>query len=168
MRFMLPLVLFVSFSLLVKDGLLAEDYLTKDGKLAQQLKVNQLQGGFAGYTGMQFTIAPDGTWTSETVFNRKITPKDKGKLSDKELAKLGALLGKYDLVKLPAEAGKKPGANPHTITIEFGKKKASLVGQTPPQLDSKDPAGTVESRFAGITDGVTGMLMPPPKEEKKN
>jgi hypothetical protein len=168
MRFMLPLVLFVSFSLLVKDGLLAEDYLTKDGKLAHSLKVNQSQGGFAGYTGMQFTIAPDGAWTSETVFNQKITPKDKGKLSDKELAKLVAILAKYELAKLPAESGKKPGANPHTITIEFGKKKASLVGQTPPQLDPKNPTGTVESRFAGITEAVVGMLMPQPKEQKKD
>ena len=145
----------------------AEDYLTKEGKLAQQLKIVGLQGGFAGYTGMQFTVAPDGTWTSETVFNQKTTPKDKGKLSAKELAKLGAILEKHSVAKLPAESGKKPGANPHTITIEFGKKKASFVGQTPPQMDPKNPSGTVESRFAGITESVIGMLMPQPKEEKK-
>jgi hypothetical protein len=49
-------------------------------------------------------------------------------LSEKELAKLAGILEKYDLAKLPAESGKPPGANPRTITIEFGKQKVSLVG----------------------------------------
>lgn len=167
MRFTFALLLSVAISMLLTNRLLAEEYLTKEGRLAQPLKVVQLQGGFAGYTGMQFTIAPEGTWTSETVFNQKITPKDKGKLSEKELAKLGAILKKYDLAGLPAESGKKPGANPHTITFEFGKQTASLVGQVPPQLDPKDPTGTVESRFAGILEGVAQMLTPPVKAEEK-
>ena len=153
----LKTLIILTFAVLVfaTGSLFAEDYLTKEGNLAQQLKVVQLQGGFSGFTGMQFTIAPDGSWTSETVFNQKMTPKDKGKLSKKELAKLGDILGKYDLAKLPAESGKPPGANPHTIALEFGKRKASLVGQIPPKLDPKDPAGTVESRFAGIIEAVT-------------
>jgi hypothetical protein len=162
------IVVSVALLILVSGSASAENYLTKDGSLAQQLKVVELQGGFAGYTGTQLTIAPDGSWISETLFNQKITPKDKGKLSNKELAKLGAILEKYSLAKLPAESGKKPGANPHTITIEFGKKKVSLVGQTPPQLDPKNPTGTAESRFAGITGGIIGMLMPSRKEEKKD
>jgi hypothetical protein len=166
MRSITTLILFLASSLFVIGSLRADEYLAKDGHLTQHLKVVQLQGGFAGFTGMQFTVAPDGTWASETVFNQKTTPKDKGKLSDKDLAKLGAILAKHDLAKLPAESGKMPGANPHTISIEFGKKKARLVGQVPPQLDQKDPTGTVESRFAGITEGVVGLLMPQPKEEK--
>src|SRR5262249_42732543 len=124
-------------------------------------KVTQLQGGFAGFTGVQFTITPDGSWTSESVFNKKVTPKDKGKLSKADLAKLGAILKKYDLAKLPAKSGKPPGANPHTITFEFGKKRASLVGRAAPKLDAKNPAGSVESRFAGIWEGVRGLLTPP-------
>ena len=167
MRFTFTLLLSVAVSLLLTNGLLAEDYLTKEGKLAHSLKVVQSQGGFAGYTGTQYTISPDGSWTSETVFNQKRTPKDKGKLSEKDLASLGALLQKYALAKLPAESGKKPGANPHTITFEFGKKTASLVGQVPPQLDPKDPTGTVESRFAAILEGVERMLKPPVKEEEQ-
>src|SRR5688572_12629292 len=104
-------------------------------QLTHPLKVVQLQGGFAGFTGVQFTIARDGSWTSENVFNQKITPKSKGKLTEKDLAKLGEILEKYNLAKLPAKSGKQPGANPHTITFEYGKVKVSLVGQTPPKLD---------------------------------
>lgn len=148
-------------------ALAAQDNVTKDGKLTDQLKIVQLQGGFAGVTGVQFTVAPDGTWTSERIFNQKITPKNKGKLSEKDLAKLGAILEKYDFAKLPAKSGKQPGANPHTITIEFGKKKVSLVGQRPPKLDPKNATGTVESRFAGILEGVSGLLMPPSSPKEK-
>lgn len=168
MRFNSTFIFSCALSILAGESVFAEDYLTKDGNLAQQLKVVELQGGFAGYTGTQFTIAPDGSWSSDSIFNQKVTPKDKGKLSPKELAKLAGLLEKYELAKLPAESGKQPGANPRTITLEFGKQKASLVGQTPPKLDPKKPTGTVESRFAGITEGVTGILMPQPKEGKKD
>jgi hypothetical protein len=142
---------------LADNRLSAQDYV-KDGQLTQPLKVVQLQGGFAGFTGVQFTIARDGSWTSENVFNQKITPKSKGKLTEKDLAKLGTILKQYDLAKLPAKAGKQPGANPHTITLEYGKTRATLVGQMPPKLDPTNPTASVESRFAGIWEGVAGLL----------
>jgi hypothetical protein len=164
MRLTCTIIPSLVFLALVSDALLAQDYLTKDGQLTKQLKVVQLQGGFAGFTGVQYTIAPDGSWTSESLFNEKITPKNKGKLTEKDLAKLGAILEKYDLAKLPAKSGKQPGANPHTITLEFGNVKASLVSQMPPKLDAKNPTDTVESRFAGIWEGLVGLLTPPPKE----
>ncbi len=165
MRWTVAIVLALAVLGLARRDLLAEDK-TKEGQLAHPLKVVQLQGGFAGFTGVQYTIAPDGAWTTESVFNEKRTPKSKGKLDEKQLAKLRALLEKYDAAGLPEKSGKEPGANPHTITIEYGKKKSTLVGQTPPRLDPKEPAGTVESRFAGIWEGIVGMLSPPaPKRE---
>src|SRR5947207_1255979 len=94
---------------LAADGLLGEDYLTKDGKLTQALKIVQLQGGFAGFTGTQFTIAPDGSWSSDRVFREKLTPKNKGRLSVQDLAKVAAILQKYDLDKLPEKSGAQPG-----------------------------------------------------------
>lgn len=152
--------------LVFADGnLVGQDYLTKDGKLTNRLKVVQLQGGFAGFTGVQYTVAPNGSWTSETIFNEKITPKDKGKLTEQDVAKLGALLKKYELTKLPEKSGAEPGANPHIITVEFGKHKARLVGQVPPKLDLKNPAPTVESRFAGLWEGVVRLLAPASKDE---
>src|ERR1043165_5817968 len=98
----------------------ADDYMTKDGKLTQQLKITQLQGGFAGFTGFEYVIEPDGAWTMGSVFQRKTKPMGNGKLTAKELEQVGAILKKYDLEKLPEKAGKPAGANPHTITIEFG------------------------------------------------
>jgi hypothetical protein len=124
----------------------------------------QLQGGFAGYTGVRYTVAPDGSWTSESLFNDKATPKDKGKLAEKELARLGAVLEKYGLAELPEKAGMQGVVNPRTVTFEFGGVKATWAGLGPPKLDPKDPAGTVDSRFAGIWARVVGLLMPERKE----
>src|SRR6187551_3024413 len=89
----------------------ADDYI-KDGKLTQTLKITQLQGGFAGNTGFEYKIEPDGTWTSTSLFNKKTTPKNNGKLSAKELEALAAILAKNELEKLPQKSGKAPGANP--------------------------------------------------------
>ncbi len=152
------IVLFTLGSLVIATLSVNGDDYIKDGKLTQTLKITQLQGGFAGFTGVEYTIKPDGIWATTSVFNKKTTPKDKGKLSAKELESLAAILAKNDLEKLPAKSGKAPGANPHTITIEFGKTKASLVGQTPPKVDANNPTGSVESRIAGVYLGVVEML----------
>ncbi|MBM3996027.1 MAG: hypothetical protein FJ303_18025 [Planctomycetes bacterium] len=140
-----------------------DEPLTKDGKLAHALKITQLQGGFAGFTGVEYTIEPDGTWATASVFRQKLTPKDKGKLSDKELRAIIGLLAKNEFQKLPAKSGKQPGANPHTITIEYGKFKATLVGQMPPKVDT-DNVQSIESRFAAILRGVSGTLKSPDKK----
>ena len=63
--------------LFVAASLVADDYL-KDSELTQPLKIVQLQGGFAGFTGMQYTIGRDGAWASESVFKEKLTPKGAG------------------------------------------------------------------------------------------
>jgi hypothetical protein len=136
----------------------ADDYLTKDGKLTEKLKIVQLQGGFAGFTGMEYIIEPDGTWTAASVFQKKTTPKSNGKLTAKELEKLAAILKKYDLAKLPEKSGKAAGANPKKLNIEYGKQTANWIGQEAPKLDADNPAGSAESRFAGISQDVAALL----------
>jgi hypothetical protein len=160
------LVLCIGVFVLTVATVAADDYLTKDGKLTQKLKITQLQGGFAGFTGFEYTIEPDGTWSSASLFKQKSTPKNNGKLTAKELESLAALLKKNDVEKLPAQSGKRPGANPHTITIEFGKAKASLVGQMAPKFDADNPA-TVDSRFADIYQGVNNLLKNAKKDADK-
>jgi hypothetical protein len=150
----------VTFLALANATLLAQGYLTKDGHLTKPLKVVELQGGFAGHTGVRYTVAPDGSWTSERLFNEKATPEGKGKLTEKGLTNLAAVLEKYDLAHLPAQASEQAVVNPHSIILEFGAVKASLVRQGPPRLDPENPTGTVESRFAGIRKGVVGLLTP--------
>jgi hypothetical protein len=133
----------------------ADDYLTKAGKLTHTLKITQLQGGFAGLTGNEYVVQPDGTWAMASLFKQKATPKGHGKLTAKAIANLAAILAKNGLEKLPPKTGKQPGANPFTLTIEYGKYKATYVGQTAPKLDA---SGNAESRIAGVYQGVFGML----------
>jgi hypothetical protein len=153
-------VLFTAFGLLTIAALTsrADDYLTKDGKLTEKLKIVQLQGGFAGFTGMEYTIEPDGTWTAASVFKQKATPKSNGKLTAKELESLAAVLKKYDLAKMPESSGKAPGANPKKLNVVFGKQTANWIGQQEPKLDADNPAGSVESRFAGISQEIAALL----------
>jgi hypothetical protein len=149
MRTLSTLIAFTALT----TALHADDYL-KDGKLTHPLKIKQLQGGFAGFTGYEYSIQPDGTWTSASVFREKATPKDNGKLTAKQLEALADLLAKNELDKLPAKTGKQPGANPFTLAIEFGKTKVNYVGQTPPKRD----AANAEGRIANIYQGVVAML----------
>lgn len=167
MRFQFAMLFALTTLLVTGQGLLAQDYLTKDGKLTKTLKVTQLQGGFAGFTGVEYVIMPDGSWKSGRVFNQKITPQQAGKLSQQEMAKLASLLKTNSLSTLPMKSGVQPGANPHILTFEFGKRKATLVGQVPPSLDAENPTGTVESRFAGLWQGVRELVNPPKKPKQK-
>ena len=80
MRYALVMISFVVLASLSR----ADDFI-KDGKLTHTLKITQLQGGFAGFTGFEYTIEPNGAWTSASVFRMKTTPKNNGKLSAKEL-----------------------------------------------------------------------------------
>lgn len=160
----LSLMLFSITALpLFSSSLRAGEYLNDKGQLTQALKITQLQGGFAGFTGVQYTVSPNGEWSWATVFNRKITPKGKGMLSEKELKKLAGILEKYNFAKLPAKTGVRPGANPHSIEFMFGKKKATIVGMTPPKPNAKDPTASVESRFAGLWKEVKAMLTVKPE-----
>jgi len=134
----------------------ADDYLTKDGKLTHALKITQLQGGFAGFTGFEYAIEPDGSWTMSSVFKQKATVKEKGKLTAKQLASLADVLAKNQLDKLPEKTGKQAGANPFTLAITFGKTKTNYVGQTAPKLDGNNP--TPESRTAAIYSEVVDMI----------
>ena len=84
---------------LIGSELRADEYLGKDGRLTQKLTFTQTQGGFAGFTGVRWIVDRDGAWTLASVFNRKITPKSKGKLSKQKLAKLASILAKYELAK---------------------------------------------------------------------
>lgn len=140
----------------VVSAALADD-VVKDGKLTRPLKIVQLQGGFAGFTGEQWTVSPDGAWTVETIFNQQRRERSKGKLSTKELAELGDLLMKADLATLPQKSGRSTAANPHSIEITFGDRTMTHISQTPPKLDAQNP-NNVESRFASIWKGTVRIL----------
>jgi len=132
------------------------DYL-KDGKLAHTLEVRDVQGGFAGFTGRLWTVEPSGRWTLARVMNRKTEVEKKGELTKEELALLAKELARYDLAQLTSKAPGRPMANPHVVSIKFGKLDVSLTlgaGQPLPKPDPDNPKATIEGRFAGIANAV--------------
>jgi hypothetical protein len=131
------------------------DYLTGNGQLKAVLVLKELQGGFAGFTGWQWQVEPDGQWKKFQVFNEKLTEKEKGQLSKEQLASLAKELAKYDLLHLQKKG--KVSVNPKTVTVKFGKQEAELVLMGGATLPKADPA-TVEGRFSGISQAVQSML----------
>ncbi|MCI0460043.1 MAG: hypothetical protein L0Z62_24085 [Gemmataceae bacterium] len=145
----------------------ASDYLTKDGQLRQALEVRDVQGGFAGFTGRQWTIEPSGKWTVHRVLNKPVEEEGKGELSKEQLAALAAELARYGLKDLPTKKLGRPMANPHEVTIKFGKQTARLTlgaGQPLPKIDPNKPRATVEGRYSGIVQAVQKLL--PVKKDK--
>jgi hypothetical protein len=149
-------------------GVQPSDYLTKDGQLRQALEVRDVQGGFAGFTGRQWTVEPSGKWTVHRVLNKPVEVEGKGELSKEQLASLAAELARYGLKDLPSVKPGQPMANPHVVTIKFGKQTASLTlgaGQSLPKVDPNKPRATIQGRYSGIVEAVRKLL---PVKKGKN
>ena len=115
------------------------------------LLLTPLHGGLAAGTG---TLVLK-TATGDHNFNIEVV------ITDQERA-LGLMFRR----SLPENAGKKVGANPHTITIEFGKVKSHHVGQMAPQIDKDNPNASADSRIAGIYQEVSALLKSKKGDEK--
>jgi hypothetical protein len=126
-----------------------------DEKLGEKLVVKELQGGFAGFTGKQWTIDTDGKWEEATVFNKKVTVTRSGKLEKKELEKLAAAVKKFDAGTLKNEG--KEGTNPKVVSVAYGKNTAELTLKTDGELGKPD-AKTIQGRFSGVVAAVKAAI----------
>ena len=135
---------------------LGQDVL-RDGRLTSPLRIVRLQEGFAGPTGVQWTIAPDGKWVCESIGDRGRGERSRGELSADELVALAELLTRADIATLPETAGPPPKANPRILRIEFDDRVMTLNGNGPPQRDGEDFT-TVEGRFRAIARGAVRIL----------
>jgi len=128
-------------------------------KLTGKLTVKDVQGGFAGFNGKVYTINTDGSYTIGNQVAGRVTEMGKGKLKADELAKLAKALKKYGADSLKTTG--KPVANPHVVTVTYGKHSATLNLLTTaalPKPDEKDMGG----RFSGVVNAVKEAL-PKPK-----
>src|SRR5262245_55801806 len=131
-----------------------------EDKLTGKLIVKDLQGGFAGLTGKQWTIDTDGKWEEGNVFRQKVTVTRSGTLDKKALEKLAAEVKKYEAGTLKNEG--KPGTNPKVVGVSYGKNSAELTlkpGADLPKADAK----TNEGRFSGIVAAVKAAIPPAKK-----
>jgi len=139
-------------------------FLTKDGKLTAALRWKDVQGGFAGFTGNTYAVAPDGRWTVTRVFNRKkFKPHASGKLSRKQLAALADALAKNRIKTLPKSSGSRAQANPLVLTLTYGKKSCVCAlppGTTAPDKLPKGPKGDVGRRMLSLRKTIRKLISP--------
>jgi hypothetical protein len=134
----------------------AKDDDTKNDRLSDPLEIVDVQGGFAGFTGTFWKIEPSGKWTSGRVFKQKHEVKQTGQLDKEQVSNLAKQLAKYDLKTLKSMKGR-PTANPHIVTIKFGKQEVSLTLNAGDSLPKPD-ATSVPGRYAGIVEAAKQLL----------
>ena len=132
-----------------------DKFLTDDGKLTDTLTLKDGQSGFVGTTGSIWTVRPDGSWDRKRFINAKTNkPDQQGKLTPKQLQALADVLAHAQIHKLPAKLGKLRGANPHVVTLTWGKRTCvwTLPPGSPVPKYQEQPGGklTPEDGFAEI------------------
>ena len=152
-------IVLIAFTLLFADALEAalspDKFLTKGGRLTATLTLKDGQGGFAGFTGSIWTVRPDGSWDRKRFINRTMRKADQqGKLTTKQLYSLADVLAHAQVDKLPPKMGKFRGANPHVVTLSWGKHQCAwtLPPGSPVPKYPDQPFGkmTSEDSFAEI------------------
>jgi hypothetical protein len=160
-------IVLIAFTLLfartTQSALPRDKFLTKEGKLSATLTLKDGQGGFVGITGLIWTVRPDGSWDRKRFINRTMRKADQeGTLTAKQLQSLADVLAHAQIHKLPAKLGKLRGANPHVVTLTWGKRKCvwTLTPGSPVPKYPDQPFGklTPEDSFAEISQTLRSML----------
>ena len=166
-------IVLIAFTLLfartTQSALPRDKFLTKEGKLSATLSLKDGQSGFAGITGLIWTVRPDGSWDRTRFINRTMRkPNQRGKLTAKQLQSLADVLAHAQVDKLPPKMGKFRGANPHVVTLICGKHQSEWTlptGSSMPKYPDQ-PFGKLTSQdsFAEISQILHKMLKTPVDE----
>jgi hypothetical protein len=133
------------------------DYLTKDGKLKETIRIQEGGVDFLAPPGDEWVIEPSGEWANKHAETR-------GKLSARQLAALAQHFATQDFQSLPEMQGFQPNDRPyHYVVISFGKKDAGFytkIGESPADYLPKpgDPKAAVWSRFIALELVLADML----------
>ena len=131
--------------------------LTKDGKLAQPLVVRDVQGGFAGFNGTEWSVNPSGDYAVSSVRRGKAEAQKKGSLRPRQLTTLVKALARCDAAKELTPAKAFDGANPHVISVKVGERQFSLrlpPGAKLPKADPNKPPTSETEWFAAVLQTV--------------
>ena len=119
------------------------------GELPERLEIEELEGGFAGFTGSYLTIEKDGAWKEGEVLPRGKRGEAirKGKLSEKELLSLAKQLDEINLSEL--EDHGPVTTNPFEVRVKWGDHKSTWRMATKKELDRKKKGDktTTEGRY---------------------
>lgn len=101
--------------------------LAADGRLLGTLTITEQQSGFAGITGVIWSIDADGKYHAARFVNERIEPPHKqGRLPTESLRALGKTM-EAELSPLTARLGQEAEINPRTIVIRFAQRTWTLA-----------------------------------------
>lgn len=104
--------------------------LAKAEPLAAKLELRDSQDGFAGTTGILYSIEADGRFTLAHFVNEKIQPPARrGSLDPAALKALASVLEAQRLRELPVQIGEPPAVNPRRLVIQHGNTRTTLLLQ---------------------------------------
>lgn len=103
-------------------------FLTEEGHLIAELEFQDGQMGFAGISGMSWTILPNGNFQAMRFHNDTVSlPHQKGKFEQQDLVTLSNILFERNFANLPSDIPSEPTLNPHRLTIRLGEQSSTLV-----------------------------------------
>ncbi len=129
-------------------------------KLTGTVEVNDLQGGFAGFSGTFTTIKTSGTWTRESGLQDR-TPRQRtgeGKLSAANAGKLAKAFSDHGFSKLPETIAEYNSVNPKVYEVQYGKKVVRVILKPGGNLPFVEGAPKTDlERIAVIVDLATQL-----------
>jgi hypothetical protein len=85
------------------------------------IKIELLQGGFAGQSGERTLIGADGCFTVDRVLNGRVTERVRsGSLGPEQMSSVRTAIEDADIAALPDTAGTPRPVNPALVTIAYG------------------------------------------------
>ena len=101
--------------------------MAQECPLSTALVLKDTQGGFAGETGMVWTIAPDCSYTvARQIGLKALDPHKQGRLTPEQQARLKELLDRMTAAPPPEQFGGGPQVNSRRITLSYGGKQSVL------------------------------------------
>ncbi|MUG93596.1 hypothetical protein F7734_14650 [Scytonema sp. UIC 10036] len=139
-------------------------FLTQDGFLTGALEFQDGQMGFAGFSGVVWTISPDGSCQAARFLNETVSPPHQtGQLDRQNLVQLANVLSSQNFSDLPSEIPSEPTLNPHRFTIRWGTKSSTLTLKPRQSLEDalrqmRNQPETPQSRFFTIAQFINQLL----------
>ncbi len=125
--------------------------MAQECPLSTALVLKDTQGGFAGETGMVWTIAPDCSYTVARQIGLKVLdPHKQGRLTPEQRARLKELLDRMTAAAPPEQLGSGPQVNARRITLSYGGKQSVL---------SAPPGGELSTLHADAADDPTRRML---------
>ncbi len=130
------------FSVLIAAALaslsMSDAAISGDQPLRATLVLRVAQAGFAGVTGTEYRLQPNGQWQALQFVNDRTTGVvGEGQLPPEKMIALSHRLTQTDFARLPADVSATQGVNPAIVEMQYGDDTAAAY--LPPGYSLDEP-----------------------------